>query len=68
MRELRGTTERTMNNEPYCAVCQRHVAPDDDHIIVAAQHVRVSDRDEQDDYYLHPKCWRSVSEGWMKPA
>lgn len=57
-----------MGNEPYCAICREHVAPEESHVQIEAHHQRPRDRDERDDYLVHDDCWRSISEGWMKPA
>lgn len=54
--------------EPFCAECGEDVAPDSDHVHVVAEKKRMQDRDDREDYYLHPECWRDVSTGWTQPA
>ena len=52
----------------YCAVCGGRFEPDTDHVQVDAEIVRMDDRNDRDDYVLHPECWRRLTEGWMDPA
>lgn len=52
----------------YCAVCGNRFEPDDDHVRVDAEHVRMDDRNDVEDYVFHPGCWERVSGGWMEPA
>jgi hypothetical protein len=54
--------------EPYCAVCDETVPPDDDHVHVEATSKNIADRDEQESYYFHPRCWMEVTEEWTEPA
>lgn len=52
----------------YCAVCGNRFEPDDDHVRLSVDIVRINDKDDQEEYAFHPECWRRVSEGWMEPA
>jgi len=52
----------------YCATCGRRFEPDDDHVKIDAEHVRIDDRNEHDEYVLHPECYRRLTEGWMERA
>ncbi len=52
----------------YCAICENRFEPDDDHVRVEAEHVRMDDRNHIDDYVFHPGCWRRLSGGWIDPA
>jgi hypothetical protein len=42
--------------------------PDQDHIKLNAEHVRMDDRNDQEMYVLHPECYRRLTGGWMEPA
>lgn len=55
-------------SEPYCAECGNPVPPDMDHVHAVAEHKRMQDRDDREDYYFHTECWRDVSRGWTQPA
>lgn len=52
----------------YCAICRERFEPDTDHVWVDAELRRVDDRNGTDEYALHPECWQSLTDGWMKPA
>ena len=52
----------------YCAVCGRRFEPDDDHVRLDAEHVRMDDRNDRDDYVFHVRCWQNMTEGWVDPA
>jgi hypothetical protein len=52
----------------YCGVCGNWFEPDDDHVRVQGEHVRMDDRNDVDEYYFHTECWQRVSGGWMDPA
>jgi hypothetical protein len=54
-------------SEPYCAVCANRVAPDLDHVEIAAETIYMDDRNDQDEYYFHLDCWTHVSGGWEEP-
>ncbi len=54
--------------EPYCAVCRRQVAPDQDHVRIEVETVRTRDRNEQDSYVMHARCADSVLSGWGRPG
>jgi len=56
-----------MNYEPYCAVCGRTVDPSSDHSKVDVETVRMDDRNEQDQYFLHEECAYRVLGGWEEP-
>jgi len=51
-----------------CGVCGRAVYPDDDHVEVSAETVRMRDRNETDDYWLHVGCAMATVDGWRDPA
>lgn len=51
-----------------CAVCGNAIGLDEDHVDVKAEIVLTRDRNERDDYAVHPDCWRNVTEGWREPA
>jgi hypothetical protein len=53
--------------EPTCAVCGHDVAPDTDHVRLEAEHVHVEDRNDVDEFYLHPRCARAVTGSWYDP-
>jgi len=55
-------------NTLYCAICGGRFEPDDDHVEIEAEHVRMNDRNEQDMFVFHPMCWERLSKGWMDPA
>lgn len=52
----------------YCADCEGKFEPDDNHVRVTSEHVRIDDRNDIDDHVFHEECWRDVSEDWVKPA
>lgn len=52
----------------YCAVCGRRFEPDEDHVWVSAEKRRMRDRNETEEYALHPDCWRYLTGGWIEPA
>ncbi|WP_247005086.1 hypothetical protein [Halosolutus gelatinilyticus] len=52
----------------YCAICERRFEPDTDHVEIDAEHVRMDDRNEIDDYVMHTRCWLNLTEGWVDPA
>ena len=52
----------------YCAVCGEPCGPDSDHVEVEAEHVRFDDRNEQEHYHLHVRCWENLTGGWIDPA
>lgn len=52
----------------YCAICEQRFEPDDDHVRVEAEHVRMDDRNEVEDFVFDPECWQRLSEGWMEPV
>ena len=52
----------------FCAECEGRFEPDDDHVRLDAEHVRMDDRNEQDMHVMHPKCFRELAEDWMKPV
>jgi hypothetical protein len=50
-----------------CAICGRRFKPDDDHVWIDAEHVRIDDRNERDAFADYPECWQRLSEGWVMP-
>jgi hypothetical protein len=52
----------------YCAICRQDVPLDKDHVKIDAEFERMDDRNGRDDYTVHVGCWRSISDGWMKPV
>lgn len=52
----------------YCALCGGRFEPDDDHVWVEAEHKRIDDRNDLDEYALHPECWNRLTDGWGEPA
>jgi len=52
----------------YCAVCENRFEPDDDHVRIDAEHVRINDRNETEEFVFHPECWRNLSGGWIDPV
>lgn len=52
----------------YCAICEHRFEPDQDHVKVTAEHVRINDRNKEEVYAFHPACWRRLSGSWMEPA
>lgn len=52
----------------YCAVCGGRFEPDDDHVWLPAEIRRINDRDDQEEYALHPDCWRELTEEWNDPV
>lgn len=52
----------------YCAICGNRFKPDDDHVRVEAEHVRIDDCNDVEDYVFHPRWWQRLSEECMEPA
>ena len=52
----------------YCAICGNRFEPDQDHVWVDAELRRINDRNNTDEYALHPDCWDRLTDGWMDPA
>ena len=52
----------------YCAICGGRFEPDTDHVWVDAEHRRIEDRNDTEEYALHPECWRRLTGGWSEPA
>lgn len=52
----------------YCAECEKRFEPDDDHVDVDAEIVRIDDRNGRDHYVFCPDCWRDLSSDWIDPA
>lgn len=52
----------------HCARCGNHVAMDQDNVRVEAEHIHTAARNEQDDYVLHPDCYRELTSDWVPPA
>jgi len=52
----------------HCAVCGNRFEPDDDHVKLDAEHIRIGDRNDHDEYVFHPGCWHRLTDGWMDPA
>jgi hypothetical protein len=57
-----------MTEEPYCAVCDRTVPPDTDHVRVEVEKKRMCDRNDTDYYYLHMECALDELGDWSDPA
>jgi 5-methylcytosine-specific restriction endonuclease McrA len=51
-----------------CAVCGERTAPDVDHVKIAAEHVRLDDRNREELWALHPECYRELVEDWTEPV
>jgi hypothetical protein len=52
----------------YCAICRKSVPLDEDHVEVGAEFVKTEDMNDVEEYAAHEDCWRSISEGWIRPA
>lgn len=52
----------------YWTLCEHRFEPDQDHVRIEAEHVRMDDRNDIDEYVFHPVCWDNLSTGWMDPA
>lgn len=52
----------------YCAICGERFEPDDDHVRVEAESVRLDDRNDSEEYVFHPGCWDRLTGGWMEPV
>lgn len=54
--------------EPDCAICGSGVDPADRHVEVGAEYVPREEWANADEYVLHVRCWRAVTDGWRDPA
>lgn len=52
----------------YCAECGGRFEPDDDHVRIDAEHVRINDRNEQEEFVMHPRCWWDLTGEWNDPV
>jgi hypothetical protein len=52
----------------YCAKCGNRFEPDDDHVRIDAEHRRIDDRNEHDEYVMHPDCWHELTAEWTDPV
>lgn len=52
----------------YCAICEGRFEPDTDHVKIDAEHVRMADRNEGEQFVFHVGCWDRMSRGWVDPA
>jgi hypothetical protein len=52
----------------YCAICRGRFEPDQDHVKVDAELLRIDDRNEEELYVFHPTCWNSLTDGWGEPV
>jgi len=59
---------RPMTDSLTCAACGDRVQLDDAHTVVDVTHRRPRDRDDTEQYTLHPRCARDVLNGWNAPA
>lgn len=57
-----------MNESYTCGVCGNSVYPDDDHVEVDVETVRMCDRNDEDDYMLHVGCAMRTFGAWSDPA
>jgi hypothetical protein len=56
--------------EPYCAICKRHIVPEDSFFLVEVEEKGepIDGRPEKGVWSVHRDCWESISDGWMAPA
>lgn len=57
-----------METTLHCAICGTRFEPDQDHVRIEAEHKRMDDRNDLDEYVMHPECWQRLTDGWMEPA
>lgn len=55
-------------NTLYCAECEKRFEPDDDHIWLSAEHRRINDRNDQEEFAFCPDCWMELTDEWMDPV
>lgn len=56
-----------MNAHPACAVCGATIDPGNDHVKIDKERIRIGDRNEQDQYFLHGRCAQRVIGNWERP-
>jgi len=47
--------------------CDRRVQLDENYVRVDAHLIRTDDRNGQDDFYFHPRCWDEMTREWCEP-
>lgn len=52
----------------YCALCDGRFEPDTNHIWISAEHKRINDRNETNEFAVHPDCWRQLTADWTGPV
>jgi hypothetical protein len=57
-----------MSETLYCAMCEGTFEPDDDHVKIQAETVRIDERNENQMFVLHPQCYNELSGEWVPPV